>query len=79
MPLLYSLGQHAALEAVKEGLQDEERLFAFLDDVYAVTTPERVGHVYAAVHIELQRHCSVRINVTCGTQRADDHLHATCC
>ena len=33
MPLLFSLGQHAALEAVRAHLLPRERLFAFLDDV----------------------------------------------
>ena len=44
---LFSLGQHAALEAVK-GRMVEEVLLAFLDDVYVITTPERVGDVYMA-------------------------------
>ena len=46
MPLLFSWGQHTALKAVQEGLIEGERLFAFLDDIHVVTTPERVGHVY---------------------------------
>ena len=33
MPLLFSLGQHAALERVQRSLQKGEVLFAFLDDV----------------------------------------------
>ena len=40
MPLLLSLGQHSALEAVRARLTNGERLFAFLDDVY-VTTPNQ--------------------------------------
>ena len=42
MPLLYSLGQHAALEA----MQASEKLFAHLDDVWLVSQPERVGQVH---------------------------------
>ena len=62
MPLLFSLGQHAALKAVQAELMDGERLFAFLDDIHVVTTPERVGHVYALLHVQLQRHASSQIN-----------------
>ena len=35
------------LKAMQEGLHEDERLFAFLDDIYAVTSTERVGDVYA--------------------------------
>ena len=41
MPMLFSLGQHAALVAISERLEDGERLLAFLDDLYVVSTPER--------------------------------------
>ena len=48
MPLLCSLGQHAALMAVQCQLAAHERVFAFLDDVYIVTSPgqnsRRVHH-----------------------------------
>ena len=35
LPLLFSLGQHAALQAVQRQLAEGELLFTFLDDVYA--------------------------------------------
>ena len=38
MPMLFSLGQHAALMAVAARLRDGERLLAFLDDLYFVTS-----------------------------------------
>ena len=63
MPLLYPLGQHAALKSVQEGLHEDERLFAFLDDIYAVTSPERVGDVHALLSTHLRRCSSIRINV----------------
>ena len=63
MPLLFSLGQHAALEAVKARMLDGEVLLAFLDDVYVITTPERVGDVYVALQEELYRHARIRIHV----------------
>ena len=34
MPLLYSLGQHGALQDVSRRLGRGEHLFAFLDDTY---------------------------------------------
>ena len=34
MPLLFSLGQHAALEDVSRSLVPGEHLFAFLDDIW---------------------------------------------
>ena len=52
MPLLFCLGQHPALAAVSASLREGERLFAFLDDLYIVCRPERVG----AVHALLERH-----------------------
>ena len=36
IPLLFSLRQHAALSAVASRLEEGERLFAFLDDLYVV-------------------------------------------
>ena len=42
MPMLHSLGQHRALEAIHSSFQPTETLMAFLDDVYAVTpSPDR--------------------------------------
>ena len=52
----------AALEAVRARLLPEERLFAFLDDVYVVTTPSRVGFVHNILQEELYRHARIRIH-----------------
>ena len=38
MPMLFSLGQHAALTATSDRLWESERLLAFFDDLYVVTT-----------------------------------------
>ena len=47
MPLLYTLGQHGALEATQEELEDAENLVAYLDDIWVVSPdPKRVSHVY---------------------------------
>ena len=43
MLLLYSLGQHGALEAVNDRLTRGERLLAFLDDTFIVTPTSRGG------------------------------------
>ena len=45
MPLLFFLGQHRALQAVGEHLQ--EHLFAYLDNTFFVKSPFRVGQLYA--------------------------------
>ena len=67
MPLLFSLGQHDALQAANQNMREGEFLFAFHDDVVMVTNPDRVGPV-----------CSVRFCVAlcrwrrprCGTSLA---------
>ena len=40
---LFAVGQHQALEAAHWQLQNNESIFAFLDDIYMVTSPEMVG------------------------------------
>ena len=62
MPALYSLGQHPALQAVQELLQDDEYLLAFLDDVYFVCQPERVQVLFAAVSEALAVQAGVQVN-----------------
>ena len=48
MPLLFCLGQHAALEAIQRELNPNEKLFAFLDDLHLVSKPDGVGAFMAA-------------------------------
>ena len=43
--LLFSLGQHPALVAVQQQLREGKYLFAYLDDIYVVTEPNRVRTV----------------------------------
>ena len=62
MPGLYSLAAHPALHAVHAGLRDGETVFAFLDDVYIVASPERVRELYAAVEEALWTHACVQLN-----------------
>ena len=54
MPLLFCLGQHRALVSVQAQLQEGERLFAYLDDIYVVCAPERVGKVYLILEEHLR-------------------------
>ena len=63
MPLLFSLGQHAALHAVQGRLEAGERLFAFLDDIWVVIAPDRVGPVYTAIREALWEHSRIQVHV----------------
>ena len=60
MPLLFSLGQHPALQAVQAQLLPGETVFAYLDDVYVTTTPARVGAIYRLFKRELWIHANIR-------------------
>ena len=62
MPLLFSVGQHHALEVVNKSLRDDEKVMAFLDDIYFCTAPDRVGEVYVAIEEALQRHAGISIH-----------------
>ena len=62
MPLLFSLGQHRALQAVAVQLQHGEKLFALLDDMYVVCPrPDRVLPVHAIIHRELWTNARIRV------------------
>ena len=45
MLMLFSLGQHRALVAVQSKLLEDEKLFAFLDNVHVICRPSRVQGV----------------------------------
>ena len=62
MPLLYALGQHKALQAIHGRLQDGERLFAFLGDLYVTSQLARTTDIYGILEDELWRHARIRIN-----------------
>ena len=61
MPLLFSLKQHRALQAVQAQLLPGEKLFAYLDDVY-VTTPTGVGAIYRLFERELWIHANIGVH-----------------
>ena len=62
MPALFALGLHQALVAVQAGLLPSERLFAFLDDIYVVCSPDRVADVYGSLQAELWRHARIQVH-----------------
>ena len=81
MPLLFSLGQHGALEAVQRSLRDGERMLACLHDINFVTSPDRVGVVMrasrnscSATHASV---CTVAIR-KCGMGLESGQLLVTC-
>ena len=51
MPLLFALGQHGALETTARTLRAGEFMFAFFDDIYFITAPNRVGPIYPSESI----------------------------
>ena len=59
MPALFALGLHQALVAVQA---PSERLFAFLDDIYVVCSPDRVADVHASLQAELWRHARIQVH-----------------
>ena len=62
VPMLFALVQHPALVAAIRRFHVGERLFAYLDGVYVVTTPDRVGAVHAILSEALWRHSRIRIH-----------------
>ena len=63
MPALYALGQHAALAHVDASLHEGEMLFAFLDDIYILCDPSRVGEIFLQVKQSLARFAGVQVNL----------------
>ena len=62
MPLLFSLAIHDALQRLKEGLFPRELLFAFLDDVHVVCSPNKVRAVFDLLARELSEHAGIQLN-----------------
>ena len=62
MPLLFSMGQHPALEAVQAQLIQGEFLFAYLDDIYVVNSPKRTGTMYTLLQHALWRVAGICIH-----------------
>ena len=62
MPALYVVAPHPALEAVAAALQPGEGVFAFLDEIYIVCSPERVATLYGVLAAALWDHARVQLN-----------------
>ena len=62
MPVLFALGQHNALVTLQLRLTPQERLFAFLDDIYVVCSPDRVLPIFQALEVELWVHSRIQIH-----------------
>ena len=70
MPLLFAVGQHAGLVATHERMQGSERLFAFLDNIYTLTTPARVAlymPLWRRNLADMHTSASTRAKLVCGT------------
>ena len=63
MPALFSLGQHNALVAVQQQLGHDERMFAFLDDIYVTSRPDRVVPIFNILRRELWTHARIQIHL----------------
>ena len=48
--------------AIQSELQDGGFLFGYLDDIYAVVPPDRVGAVYASMQQHWWAHCRIRVH-----------------
>ena len=62
MPALFCLAVQSALAAAQGELRDGEAVFAYLDDVYLLTTPDRCTQVLAIVSRHLQEKCGISVN-----------------
>ena len=62
MPLLFSLGIHDALEEIQQQLEPGESLFAFLDDVYVLCSPERTRVLYNLLNTTLPERAGIRLH-----------------
>ena len=68
MPLLFSLGIHDSLCAVKEQLRPADELFAYLDDVHVASPPSRTRGAYNLLEAELFAGAGIRLHT--GKTRA---------
>ena len=62
MPLLSALAQHSAFVAISERLQEGEFLFAFEDDLYIKSHPNRTVDCLHITRQELWNHCKISLN-----------------
>ena len=77
MPLLFSLAQHPALEAVQAQFLEGEFLFAYSDDIYIVFTHERTGAVSVLLQNALWHHAGIRVHQS-KNQSLEQRRRETC-
>ena len=63
MPALFALAQHDALEEAAATLRSEERLFAFLDDLYVTSTKGRAHAAFQTVADKVLEKAGVQTNL----------------
>ena len=63
MPMLYSLGQHGALESIQDSLFDDEHFFAYLDGLYVVCSPQRVAPIFKIIAQALEEHARIQVHL----------------
>ena len=63
MALLFSLGQNSALQCLQSFLLPSEQLFANLDDLYVVCSPERVGAIFTRLKSDLESHACIQVHL----------------
>ena len=63
MPMLHSSGQHGALESIHDSLLDDEHLFANLDDLYVVCSPERVATIFKIIEEALEAYARIQVHL----------------
>ena len=63
MPMLYALGQHGALLSLQDFLLPHEHLFAYLDDIYVVCLPDRVGPIFKHLQEALDQYARIQVHL----------------
>ena len=63
MPALFSPGQHPAFEEVATYLRNGEHLFAYLNDIYLICSPDRAKHLFDLVSNLLLQRCGIQVNL----------------
>ena len=78
MPMLFSLGLHNALEEVQQLLDPGEFLFAYLDDVFILSSPERTREIFNLLENTLPKRAGIHLHTgktrvwnVCGEQPPD--------
>ena len=62
MPLLFSLGVHKAPAELGNQLLQDENICVFLDDVYALCSPDRVTVLFEMLRDALKREAGIELN-----------------